>query len=108
MCSAKFTSFSQCDNGVSTDPSNATNNELPDDASSGAPYTQDNRYLNGLDWWTPSAYTLDNMEFNLGQPYGPMNNIQPSSVAPYYEYLQKSSSSGIAAGQFRAENYKNA
>jgi len=67
-------SFSQCDNNVSTDPNNPSNTALPDDSTSSIPYTMDNRFLNGLDWWSPSSYTLTDMEFNPGQPYGTMTN----------------------------------
>lgn len=100
-----FTGLAQCDNGVSTDPSNPTNGALPDDASSGPPYVQDTRYLNGLDWWNAANYPLDNMWYNPTQPYGNMSNIQsPHTPAGYYSYLNKNSSTGIAPEEMNPEN----
>lgn len=96
--------LSQCDNGVSTDPANSTNNELPDDTTSAPPYAQDTRYLNGLDWWTPTSYALDSMWFNPTQPYGTMTNIQSSLVSSYYTYLVKNSSTGVAAQEMNPTN----
>lgn len=104
MLSIQLNSWSQCDNDVSTDPNNPTNKALPDDESTGIPYDLDERYLNGFDWWTPSSYVLDNMEFNSTQPYGPMSNIQSSSVLPYYSYLNKFSSTGIAPDEMNPQN----
>lgn len=85
---AVLSMYAQCDNGVSTDPGNPTNNSLPDVGS--ASNNPDSRYLNGFDWWTPSDYTLTNMEYNASQPYTYMSNIQSSGVLPAYSYLNKS------------------
>jgi hypothetical protein len=105
MLSIQFNSWSQCDNEVSTDPNNPTNEALPDDASTGIPYELDERYLNGFDWWTPSSYNLDSMYYNFpNDQYGPMSNIQSSSVLPYYSYLNKFSSTGIAPEEMNPQN----
>ncbi len=79
----------QCDNKVSTNPYEPFNLALPDDPNSGIPYAFDQLYLNGLNWWEPDQYQLTDMEFNIGQPYGPMSNIQAPSSLPHYDYLNK-------------------
>jgi hypothetical protein len=89
-----FFATSQCDNEVSTNPSNPSNNSLPDLESSGIPYSYDERYYNGFDWINGntgqnSGYRLDNMIYNQNQPYGNMSNIQSPNVAPFYTYLNK-------------------
>jgi hypothetical protein len=83
--------YTQCDNNVSTNPANPTNNALPDvwQAVPTPPYNPDTRYLNGLDWWNATTYTLTDMWYNPTQPYGSMVNIQSSSLPSYYSYLVK-------------------
>jgi hypothetical protein len=83
--------YTQCDNQVNTNPANPTNNALPDvwQATPIPPYNPDSRYLNGLDWWNATSYTLTNMWYNPTQPYGSMVNIQSSSLPSYYSYLIK-------------------
>lgn len=97
-------SFSQCDNNVSTNPNNPSNSSLPDDSTSSIPYTMDNRFLNGLDWWSPSSYTLTDMEFNPGQPYGTMTNIQTINQQQYYTYLKHNPLDSMSADQMNPEN----
>jgi len=97
-------SIAQCDNNVSTNPTNPTNNALPDDPASSSPYTMDNRFLNGLDWWSPSSYNLTNMEFNPGQPYGSMANIQTINQQQYYTYLKHNPLNNVSADQMNPEN----
>ena len=84
-------SVSQCDNNVSTDPANPNNEALPDSTEDvSAPFGQDVRYLNGFEWWTPNSYNLENdMEFNPGQPYVSMSNIQSPNQSSSYSYLKK-------------------
>ncbi len=84
-------SYTQCDNKVSTNPYSSNNNSLPDIIQSTpvSPYVQDNKYLNGLAWWEPNHYILDNMLYNPTQPYDIMMNIQPTGVTNYYSYLNK-------------------
>lgn len=89
-----FRGYSQCNGNMSTDPYNAQNNELPDInqqiSNPLPPYVIDERYLNGFNWWLPNEYDLEpNMEFNPGQPYQFMSNIQHPSQQPYYNYLKK-------------------
>jgi hypothetical protein len=96
--------FAQCDNNVSTNPNNPTNDALPDDSVSTIPYTMDERFLNGLDWWSPSSYNLTNMEFNPGQPYGSMSNIQTINQQQYYTYLKHNPLSPMSAEQMNPEN----
>lgn len=81
--------WSQCDNKVSTNPYDATNEALPDVYSSGPPYAQDGRYLNGFDWWSPTNYPLSNMMYNPNQPYNAMSNIQSANAVSVYNYLNK-------------------
>ncbi|CAG5086964.1 T9SS type A sorting domain-containing protein [Parvicella tangerina] len=83
-------SHAQCEHDVSTDPNNSHNDQLPDLQTSGPPYSQDQRYLNGLDWWTPNSYSLDNMMYNPTQPYTTMSNIQSyNQNISDYQYLRK-------------------
>jgi hypothetical protein len=94
--------FGQCDNNVSTNPFNPSNNELPDIWQSSTwpniptpPFNQDSRYLNGLNWWSPNNYPLSNMFYNPTQPYTVMQNIQSAQIIEaYYTYLKKGSNFG--------------
>lgn len=85
--------FAQCAPWVSTNPSDPFNPNKPDVVQSGTPsppYIQDDKYLNGFNWWTPIEYVLEPfMQFNPGQPYNFMSNIQHPSILPYYTYLRK-------------------
>ena len=96
--------FSQCDNNVSTHPDGPTNDALPDDSASSVPYTMDERFLNGWNWWLPNSYNLTNMEFNPGQPYGSMTNIQSINQQPYYSYLKHNPLDQMSADQMKPEN----
>lgn len=86
--------IAQCDNNVSTNPSNPTNNALPDLPGT-VPYQLDTRYLNGFDWVNGNAnmpnqeYSLLNMMYNPTQPYTFMSNIQNANLTGYYTYLNK-------------------
>jgi hypothetical protein len=85
--------FAQCAPWVSTNPSAPFNPHRPDvvqPQNPAPPYNQDNKYLNGFNWWNPIGYVLEPfMAFNPGQPYGFMSNIQHPSILPYYSYLRK-------------------
>jgi hypothetical protein len=85
----------QCDNNVSTNPSNPTNNALPDFPGN-IPFNNfDTRYLNQFDWVNGNAglpngeYTLSDMYYNTNQPYGNMANIQDANLTGFYIYLNK-------------------
>ena len=81
--------YAQCVNNISTNPTNPTNNSLPE-LDNGVPYNDvDERYLNRFDWLTPSHYTLTNMQYNVNQPYDIMENIQSQQVLGYYSYFKK-------------------
>ncbi len=97
----------QCVNSVVTNPNNATNNQLPDVAPSvptAGPYQQDSRYLNDLHWWQDQFYYLNNMQYNPGQPYPDMQNIQSSGVGSHYKYLNKFLGGGDAAKVMSPDN----
>ncbi|MFK7748551.1 MAG: T9SS type A sorting domain-containing protein [Kordia sp.] len=81
----------QCDNDVSTDPENPTNNALPKDLLNP---TGDERYLNGTNWFPLTAggsledLDLSNM-FWSGTPLPEMDNVWAPSI-PYYNYINQS------------------
>ncbi|AXG71395.1 hypothetical protein KORDIASMS9_03652 [Kordia sp. SMS9] len=81
----------QCDNDVSTDPENPTNNALPKDLLNP---DGDERYLNGTNWFPLTLggsledYDLSNM-FWSGTPLPEMDNIWSLSI-PYYNYINAS------------------
>ncbi|WP_298423498.1 T9SS type A sorting domain-containing protein [uncultured Kordia sp.] len=85
------TAHAQCDNDVSTDPTNPTNNALPKDLLNP---NGDERYLNGTEWFPLTAggsledYDLANM-FWSGTPLEEMDNIWSLSI-PYYNYINAS------------------
>ncbi len=102
--SLSYTTMGQCDNNVSTHPDSPTNDALPDDSVSSVPYTMDERFLNGWNWWLPNSYNLTNMEFNPGQPYGSMTNIQSINQQPYYSYLKHNPLDQKSADQMKPKN----
>ncbi|MFN6075127.1 MAG: T9SS type A sorting domain-containing protein [Fluviicola sp.] len=75
----------QCDNQVRTNPTTANNLALPD--QTGQVNSPDTRYLNGFNWWNNGGYTLTNMEYNPGQTYTVISNVQDPFNVPYYHYL---------------------
>ncbi|MFK7746835.1 MAG: T9SS type A sorting domain-containing protein [Kordia sp.] len=83
--------FAQCDNDVSTDPENPTNNALPKDLEH---LDGDERYLNGFNWFPLTGgggledYDLTNM-FWSGIPLPEMDNIWSNSI-PHYNYINNS------------------
>jgi hypothetical protein len=83
----------QCAPWVSTNPSEPFNQHLPDVFQQNPPtppFIQDLKYLNGFNWWNPVEYILEPfMEFNPGEPYVFMSNIQHPFIEDYYTYLRK-------------------
>ncbi len=84
-----------CDNDVSTDWNNPTNDNLPywdHDNNAATPEVIDNRFLNGLNWVSGNTagngYSTNDMFFTESDPYGNMTNVKPlTQPLPWYNYL---------------------
>ena len=86
--------YNQCNENISTHPNNPVNSQLPDinqnTEEPDEPFEIDERYLNGFNWWIPNEYSTEpSMEFNPGEPYPNIVNIQYPSIQHYYSYLNK-------------------
>lgn len=79
--------FGQCTNGVSTNPNNPSNNNLPYNK-----FGQMDEFLNQWNWWSGSAASsilLNDMGMNVGQYYGVMEPVNSTLYSGHYLYLNK-------------------